>query len=249
MTITLVAASHGTSVPAAQLAITALVDAVRDALPRIDVREACVDVQQPRLDDVADSLDGPSVVVPLLLTSGFHLHVDIARSVDRPNVVAARALGPDPLLTALLLRRLGQCGATPDDVIVLAAAGSTDPRAMRDVDAAARLLGSAWGAPVPVGYVSGAGLPIAEIVRNVARSGRRVVLASYVMAPGFFYEQLRSSGAGMVARPLLDGTDVESEMIALVIDRFAEAAEMRGWSCEGIPGLSVRPRQVQGCRA
>lgn len=230
MTIALIAASHGTSVPAARVAITALVDAVRDASPHLDVREAFVDVQEPRLDDVVDSADGLSVVVPVLLTSGYHVRVDIARAVDRPNAVAAAPLGPDPLLTAVLLRRLRQCGATPDDFVVLGAAGSTDPRALRGVDASARLMGSTWGQPIPVGHVSGAGTPIAEVVRDATRSGRRVVVASHVMAPGFFYEQLQASGADLVSRPLLDGNTVEPEMTSLVLDRFAEAAGMLDWS-------------------
>ena len=230
MTIALVAASHGTSVPAAQMAITALVDAVRDASPHLDVREAFVDVQEPRLYDVVDSVGGLSVVVPLLLTAGFHLRVDVARAADRPNAVAARVLGPDPHLTSVLLRRLQQCGATRNDFVVLGAAGSTDPRALRDVLAAARQVGSVWGSPIPVGYVSGAGTPIADIVREAARSGRRVVVASHVMAPGFFYEQLQASGADVVSRPLLDGTSVEPEMVSLVLDRFAEGAGRLDWS-------------------
>lgn len=230
MTISLIATSHGTSVPAAQAAITALVDAVRDAAPHLDVREAFVDVQQPRLDDVVGGVDGLSVVVPLLLTAGYHHRVDIARAVDRPNAVAARVLGPDPLLATVLVRRLRQCGATPDDVVLLGAAGSTDPRALRDVDAVARALGSVWGGPIPVGHVNGSGTPIGEIVRAARRSGRRVVIASHLMAPGFFHERLEASGADVVSRPLLDGVDVEPEMVSLVLDRFAEAAGLLDWA-------------------
>ncbi|MEO6605375.1 MAG: CbiX/SirB N-terminal domain-containing protein, partial [Aeromicrobium sp.] len=83
MTISLVATSHGTSVPAAREAITALVDAVREKAPRLHVREAFVDVQDPPVARALDAIGGPAVVVPLLLAPGFHVHVDIGQAVDR----------------------------------------------------------------------------------------------------------------------------------------------------------------------
>ncbi|VXB31209.1 sirohydrochlorin chelatase [Aeromicrobium sp. 9AM] len=230
MTISLVATSHGTAVPAAQASITALVEAVREASPHLDVREAFVDVQTPSVADVVDDIDGLAVVVPLLLAPGFHVHVDIRQAADRPGVVASGTLGPDPRLTDVLRGRLADAGATKDDVIVLGAAGSTDIRARQSVDAAARQLGAAWGSPVPVGYVGGTGTPIDEIVRDVARSGRRVVVASYLMAPGFFHDRLRECGADAVTRPVLDGLDVAPEMVSLVLDRFADAAGVLDWA-------------------
>lgn len=230
MTISLVATSHGTDVPAARTSITALVEAVREASPHLDVREAFVDVQDPPVGRVVDTIDGLAVVVPLLLAPGFHVHVDIQEAVDRPSAVASRTLGPDAWLTRVLLGRLADAGATTHDVIVLGAAGSTDARARQSVDAAARMLGSAWGSPVPVGYVGGTGTPIDEIVRDVSRSGRRVVVASYLMAPGFFYDRLLACGADVVTRPVLDGLEVDPGMVSLVLDRFAEAAGVLDWA-------------------
>jgi sirohydrochlorin ferrochelatase len=230
MTITLVATSHGTDSPAARSAITALVDAVREACPHLDVREAFVDVQEPPVARVLDRLDGLAVVVPLLLAPGFHVHVDIQEAVDRPTAVAARTLGPDARLTALLLDRLRQAGARPHDVVVLGAAGSTDVRALRSVDAAARLLGAARGTPVPVGHVGGSGPAVEDVVRHVRGSGRRVVVASYLVAPGFFHDRLDRCGADVVTRPLLDGRDVDPGLVSLVLDRFAEATALLDWS-------------------
>ena len=230
MTISLVATSHGTDVPAARASITALVEAVREASPHLDVREAFVDVQKPSVGSVVDSIDSLAVVVPLLLAPGFHVHVDIQQAVARRSAVASKTLGPDPRLTGVLLGRLADAGATRDDVVVLGAAGSTDSRARRSVDLAAHMLGAAWGSPVPVGYVGGSGTPLDEIVRDVSRAGRRVVVASYLMAPGFFYDRLAASGASVVTRPLLDGSEVASDMVSLVLDRFAEAAGVLDWA-------------------
>lgn len=226
MTPALVAASHGTRVPEARRAITALVEAVRTSAPWLDVLETFVDVEEPRVGPTVERLHGPAVVVPLLLAPGFHVNVDIAAAVRRPGTIAARTLGPDPRLTEILLERLAAEDATTDDVVVLAASGSTDARALRSVDAAARLLGAAWGAPIPVGHVGGSGNPIDAVVREVARSGRRVVVASYVMAPGYFHDRLTRCGADVVARPLLDGTGVPPGMVDLVLDRHAASAEL-----------------------
>jgi sirohydrochlorin ferrochelatase len=233
MTISLLATSHGTDVPAARVAITALVDAVREAAPHLDVHEAFVDVQLPCVDTAVDLVDGLAVVVPLLLAPGFHVRVDIEGAADRPWAVAAPTLGPDDRLTATMLGRLADVGATRDDVVVLGAAGSTDAGARDSVEVAARLLADRWGDPVEVGYVGGTGVPIADVVRAAAATGRRVVVVSYLVAPGFFFDRLSGVGADVVTRPLLDGTTVDPSMVSLVLARFASAASGLDWAAAG----------------
>lgn len=238
MTISLVATSHGTDVEAARSAISALVAAVAEAAPHLDVREAFVDVQLPRVDTALDMVDGLAVVVPLLLAPGFHVRVDVAEAARRPWVVAADTLGTDDRLTTVMLRRLRQIGATPDDVLVLGSAGSTDPAALASIDRAAELLSEAWGAPIAVGHVGGSGRPMAEVVAEVAQPGRRTVAVSYLMAPGFFQGRMQRCGADLVTAPVLDGRAVDDELVSLVLDRFAEAAPRLDWSA-GARG--VRP--------
>ena len=230
MTISLVATSHGTDVPAARSAITALVSAVAEASPHLDVREAFVDVQLPRVDTAVDLVEGLAVVVPLLLAPGFHVRVDIQGTAHRPWVAAAGTLGVDDRLTDLMVRRLADVGATRDDTVVLAAAGSNDPCAWCSVHRAAGLLGRAWGASIEVGFVGGTGASVGDVVRAAASTGRRVVIVSYLVAPGFFFDRLGSVGADLVTRPFLDGTTVDPAMVSLVLDRFAEAAATLDWS-------------------
>jgi sirohydrochlorin ferrochelatase len=239
MTISLVATSHGTDVAAAQQAITALVDAVGAAAPHLDVREAFVDVQLPRVDTALDLVDGLAVVVPLLLAPGFHVRVDIGSAAEREWVVAAGTLGADDRLTDVMVRRLAQAGATRDDVVVLGSAGSTDAQALRSIDEAAERLSQVWGAPVAVGHVGGSGRPMADVVRAVRRPGRRVVIVSYLMAPGFFYDRMQRCDADVVTGPLLDGGAVADELVSLVLDRFAEAAERLDWGAAGAPPAPV----------
>ena len=95
----LIACAHGTSSPHGAAEVNALRDAIAGLRPGLDVREAYVDVQDPDLPAVVTGLpEGETaVVVPLLLSVGYHVRVDIARAVkSRPNSLAAAPLGPDP---------------------------------------------------------------------------------------------------------------------------------------------------------
>ena len=139
----LVAVSHGTSSVEGRAAVRALFDAVAAAAGERwgtdapELRLCHVDVEQP---DVPTSLatlpdEMPAVLVPLLLSAGYHVHVDLAeaaadtRAAGRP-VAVADALGPDDRLVPVLRRRLAEAGARADDRVVLAAAGSSDARAV-----------------------------------------------------------------------------------------------------------------------
>lgn len=241
----LVAASHGTSHPDGQRAVAALVRAVAEASEEVVVREAFVDVQQPDVPQTLSGLDPAqdAVVVPLLLSAGYHVRVDLARdareSVDR-RVSIAEALGPDPRLAQLLARRLEEAGIRPDDVVVLGAAGSSDVNAVEDCRAAAAGLGHVLGRPVTVGFISAATPRLADAVLEArsggggaiqgqgsggaAGEGPRVVIASYLLAPGYFAGLAREAGADLVTEPLLiaDGA-VPLELVDIVRDRYRAA--------------------------
>lgn len=224
MTPKLIACSHGTSSEAGRAAISRLVTRVRVLLPDVPVEEAFVDVQQPEVGEVVDrAVDrGPVIVVPLLLSAGFHTRVDIARAVARhPGAaVAAPALGPHPLVTAVLADRVAATGLGADDAVVLAAAGSTDPAAAVDVAATARDLSAVLGRPVRVGVAAGTGERISAVVSGIRlqRSGR-VVAASYVLAPGFFADVVARAGADATTDPLA----LDPRMAQLVAERYLDA--------------------------
>lgn len=228
----LVGCSHGTADPAGRATIHALLAGVAEARPDLEVREAFVDVQQPEVADVVrDALadagpdGGPVVVVPLLLSAGFHVHVDVAASVEGTPAVAAAALGPDPRLVDLLLDRLAEAGTRPEDAVVLAAAGSSDPRAAAAVGRVVAGLAERRGGDVSVGYGSGCDprvpVAVAAARERLARSGRggRVVVASYLLAPGFFHDRLAEAGADVVTAPL--GAD--PRVVQVVLDRHLQA--------------------------
>ena len=218
MTATLIACSHGTSDLAGRAAILDLVDQVRQLLPGVAVTDAFVDVQEPSVGEVVDSTvtDGFAVVVPLLLSTGYHTNVDISRAVGAHpgRAVATAALGPHELLADVLVDRLAEAGAQPGDAIVLAAAGSSDPAAAVDVAATAELLAARMDAAVSVGFAAGAGPRIADVVAETRAAGAaRVVIASYVLAPGYFAQVIADAGGDVVTRPLAPDTRI-AEIIA-----------------------------------
>jgi len=153
----LIGCAHGTRDPAGRAVVRGLLDDIRAARPGLDVRAAFVDVQTPEIDEVVAGVpDGRgAVVVPLLLSAGFHVQVDIARAIrQRPgSVVAAPTVGPDKRLVGLLLDRLAEAGARAGDAVVLVPAGSSDARATAQADA---MLREAWSGPAVVGFAAGA---------------------------------------------------------------------------------------------
>ena len=221
----MVLCSHGTADPSGQEVVWRVAAAVRRVVTPLEVHESVVDVQDHRLHDVLAGLRRPVVVVPLLLSGGYHLHHDVTEAVaDHPAAVVARPLGPDPSLAELGARRLHDVGATQDDVVVLAGSASSDPRALADVEGAAALLQARWGGPVRAGHLGQFGTPAAEVVAAARDDGaRRVVVASYLLAPGYFQNTLSATGADLVTAPLLSPSP-ERAVVDLVVHRFERAA-------------------------
>jgi sirohydrochlorin ferrochelatase len=223
----LIACAHGTRNPTGRRLIAELALAARNLRPGLVTTAAFVDVQPPTVVDVVASLSAQgraAVVVPLLLSGGYHVHVDIAGAVaEHPAAVAARPLGPDPRLVAVLAQRLVEAGADPGDpltAVVLAAAGSSDPRSVADVEDTADLLQREWAGAVTTGYGSAAQPTVTDAVRAARRGGaERVVLASYLLAPGHFHDKLAGAGADLVTAPLLP----DERIAAVLLDRYDAA--------------------------
>jgi sirohydrochlorin ferrochelatase len=232
----LVGCSHGTDDADGRLAVASVLEDVRRRRPDLDVREAFVDVQQPEVADVVAAAVSPgsggspstAVVVPLLLSAGFHVHVDIAEAVADRRATTSGALGPDPRLVDVLVDRLREAGATAADAVVLAAAGSSDGRAAQAVEEVADLLRERWpDGPVGVGYGSSASPSVPEAVRAARAGGRRVVVAAYLLAPGFFHDRLQRAGADVVTAPLAP----DPRIADVVLDRYACAARALVGAC------------------
>lgn len=202
----LVGCGHGTRDAAGRRALARLRLDVAALRPGLRVVAASVDVQKPALPDVVARLAAAGtrcVVVPLLLSAGYHVHTDVAGAVASSGglAVAAGALGPDDALVEVLLDRLREKGFRPGSSpgrVVLVAAGSSDARAVADVGAVAAGLGRRTGAPVTTAYLSAAAPKAADAVAAAAADGP-VWVASYLLSPGVFADRLaRLAGDGVV---------------------------------------------------
>jgi sirohydrochlorin ferrochelatase len=223
----LVACAHGTRNPTGRRLIAQLALAAREMRPGLVTTAAFVDVQPPTVGDVVEQLSAAGravVVVPLLLSGGYHVHVDIAGAVaDAPGAIAARPLGPDARLSEVLFDRLVDAGADPRDpltAVVVAAAGSSDSRSVADVEDTADLLQRSWAGAVTTGYGSAATPTVADAVLAARRAGaEQVVVAAYLLAPGHFHDKLAEAGADLVTAPLLP----DPRIAAVLLDRYDAA--------------------------
>ena len=231
----LAAISHGTSSPQGQRAVSSLVDAVAGRRTALTVHGGFVDVQQPDVSaTLASVADGqPAAVVPLLLSAGYHVHVDLLREVDHASsdrdAVLGRALGPDDRLVTILRTRLVEAGIRSSDRIVLACAGSSDARAVADCHEMGERLALALGRPVRVGFISAAFPRLEDAVREERQAARRsrVVVSTYLLAPGYFNDLAHLAAADVVTEPLLRADHpVPGELVELVLDRYDEAARL-----------------------
>ncbi|GAA1913214.1 sirohydrochlorin chelatase [Nocardioides marmoribigeumensis] len=223
----LVLCAHGTRSDTGRAAVQALVQRVADVWPA-PVEEAYVDVHGPTLGSV---LRPGATVVPLLLSPGFHTEVDIAgaaATVGRVHVTPP--LGPSTRLVALLHQRLVVAGVSPGDAVVLAAAGSSRPEAAEAVARTAEDLALLVRRPVTVGYAApSASSPVPSVPEAVAAAraagARRVLVASYLLAPGHFQQRLRESGADVVTSPLLHPSRVPDLLVELVLGRAGDTCD------------------------
>jgi sirohydrochlorin ferrochelatase len=182
------------------------------------VTAAYVELVRPAVCDVLAETTAPAVVVPLLLGNGYHLVHDVAR-VAAPRPVAP-ALGPHPMLARALADRLHQTGASGTGPLVLAAAGSSDPRSRADTEAMARLLAARLGRRVLVGYNSSAAPRVRDVVASLRAQGEHpVAVVTYLLAPGRFAAEIQECGADTVTEPLGD----HGAVARLVLRRYDAA--------------------------
>jgi len=215
--------AHGTRKADGVAMIADLAERVGAHLGR-RVRTAFVDVLGPTPSDVLSTLpDGPAVLVPAFLAGGYHVRVDIPAHVEasgHPDVIVTDPLGPSPHIVRVLSDRLVESGWRPSDSVILAAAGTSDPHAQRDLLMTAALLSAAIGARVELAYAATSEPRVADAVAATrSRGATRIVVASYLLADGLFQDRLLDSGADVVTNPL--GT--HPGVARLIASRFRRA--------------------------
>lgn len=278
----LVAVAHGSRDPRAAASTAELMRLVRDlaaasGLPGLDARTAYLGHSPPSVSQVLGALAGPGagpdgrvVVLPLLLTAAYHSDVDLPELLTAARAAMpgldiryGRPLGPHPLLTRALDRRLAQAGdpaarhgtstgvsvtnfglsgAVPGDTaVVLAAAGSARAAANADVArVAAQWQGArGWRAVVPA-FAAAASPTPAQAVTSLLRAGApRVVVATYLLAPGFFADRVADSARQARADLVSGALGAAPEVAELILRRYAEALAQPARPVSGRP--ATRP--------
>jgi sirohydrochlorin ferrochelatase len=248
----LVAIAHGSRDPRAGATITELLGVAREraasyGLAGLDTRAAFLDHAPPAPRQVLSALCSetlcsesgavtPIIVLPVLLTAAYHSGTDIPGLLDeaQAELPALRIrygapLGPHRGLLRALDRRLAEAGQDLDQAgqiaLVLASAGSSHPAANAVI---ARLAADwqaarGWQAVRPAFASAAAPTPeqaVAELIRDGAR---RVVVASYLLAPGRFADRVRdaslAAGAAAVSAPL----GAAPEVADVLLDRYRQA--------------------------
>lgn len=207
----LVLAAHGSGDPRFADVVTSLVAQLRASRPSLDVAAGYLDHGPPHLPDVAAR---GSVVVPLLLSNGFHVSADIP--AQAPGCRVTRAAGPDRRLTGVLVDRLREAGRTDGQDVVLAAAGSADPVALDDVRQAAGWLAEALGVAVTAAFAAAGEPRLADLRLGDHPS---VAVASYLLAPGRFAEVIAGCGAAVVSAPV----GPAPQLAEILLDRYDRA--------------------------
>ncbi|MDT0572923.1 sirohydrochlorin chelatase [Streptomyces sp. DSM 3412] len=227
----LVLVAHGSRDPRALATVRTLMERVREQRPGLAVHLGHIELNEPLLPDTLAALgDREAVLVPLLLSRGYHVKQDIpemAAAAEARTRLAA-PLGPHPLLVETLRSRLVEAGwrTRPSaarrrgSAVVLAAAGSRDPEAALDTGRTARLLADRLGVPVLPAYASAAAPTVPEAVRALTAAGHTdIAVASYFTAPGRFARECAEAAPGIAAAPL----GAHPSMASLILHRYDEA--------------------------
>ena len=252
----LVVVAHGSADPRAAATITDLmaVAAERAAARGLGLPEmhtAYLGHAAPSLPQVMEGIGTDPhcrvTVLPLLLTAAYHSKTDIPRALarlagefPRLRVSYGAPLGPHPLLLSALERRLAQAdplGHTgprhrAQTGVVLAAAGSTDPEANATI---ARLAGqwqarAGWFAVRPASAAAatpGTPAPEEAVTRLLRAGARRVLVATYLLAPGYFADRIRASALAAGAAAVSPALGASPEVAEVLLDRYQEAATLR----------------------
>jgi sirohydrochlorin ferrochelatase len=218
----LVMVAHGTRKQSGVAMVGDLAQRVSATLGQ-SVHVSFVDVLGPTPSEVLTAMTEPTIVVPAFLSRGYHVTADIPAHVKasgHSDVTVTEALGPGPQLVRVLADRLVESGWRQGDSVILAAAGTSDPNAQRDLHTMATGLSAITSSRVELAFAATGTPRVDAAVESLrGRGARRVVVASYLLSEGLFQDRLRASGADVVTEPL--GT--HPGLVRLIANRFRRA--------------------------
>lgn len=208
----LVTVAHGTRHSTGNLVARSITAQASRRLGGVPHTTSYVELCRPLFADVMATGE-PSLVVPLLLSTGYHVRNDLPAALNSSSVLA-RPLGPHPLLAEAMCLRLRGAGARVEQPVVLVAAGSTDPLVDLDLEAARMLLQRRWGAPVHLATLTARGRRLAEVLPE---AGAGAAVAPYLLAPGHFADRVTTEARGLgvtTVAPVIGDHPLVAELVA-----------------------------------
>jgi sirohydrochlorin ferrochelatase len=182
------------------------------------------------------------VLVPLLLSDAFSPQREVPTLLGQVraahpdlNVIAARPIGPEAQLLAVIDRRLRDAlrarRVSELDGLVFSAAGSSDVRSNALVSRRARQWATHHRLPCLTAFASGSGPSTGEAIRTLRAQGRRhIAVGSWFLAPGEAYrrqaQQATEAGAVAVSAPLGSGPEVAEAALARYVVAALELVDL-----------------------
>lgn len=203
--------AHGTRNPRGAEEMSCLAGLLRDQLGTPVAYAWLEDFAQPDVDVAVDTLAAEGVErivsLPLLTLGAGHAKTDIPTLVAGARaahpalaITHGRVLGLHPALFALARARVDAVSPREDrrdEVLVVAASGSSDPDANGDLAKAARFLAEITGHRWVEHCFAGVTWPSPEaVLRRVAAAGaRRVVIFSWSLLAGLLEQRVAATAA------------------------------------------------------
>jgi sirohydrochlorin ferrochelatase len=217
--------AHGSPDPRAQQAAHELARAVE--VQHADARMHCAFLDHgPTLgrvvQDLADNGTRRAVVVPAFLANAHHVRVDVPREVEAAQsqssvaLVVTMPIGTDGALLQLLDESL------PSGPVMLAVAGTRDPRAQAQLERVAARWSRRRAAPVMVAHASLGTPSVPDALVALEGDGHeRAAIASFVLFPGVLPDRIKAeAGDRFVTGPLYSSPAA----VSVIVDRIRSAA-------------------------
>ncbi len=236
MSPVLVLVAHGSRDPRFGATARRVRDAVAVRLPGVEVVLSYLDLDEPLVGEVlatgSESGDDP-VVVPLLLSAGYHHKVDLPAIIaeHRPFAQQTDVIGTRSF-TAALADRLLEAGLHERDGVILSAVGSSDESADRHVRRRAIELSTYLHRPVEVVFATKLGSgnrAVATAVRRLRAVGaERIALSPYFLSAGLLIERVESALDALADETLVAGPlGAHPDVVEGICGLYRTAAQRR----------------------
>ena len=231
---TLLLVAHGSRDPRFDVTARHVVDAVRAALPGVQVDLAHLDLTAPLVADVLADLTGDVVAVPLLFGDGFHSKVDLpALIADAVAANPALRVRQTPVVgryspVPALVDRLEVAGLDRHDGVLMTAVGSSDPGSDASVIERGHELAGVLAQPVRTLFATRLGrngAAVRDAVDELIAAGaKRIAVSPLFLSAGLLSDRLERHLDAMDVPMIVAGPVADHPCLVGAVTRLYAAA-------------------------